>query len=575
MSPREQLKLMHEFALNDVWRVGILYGLQRTGKSILLCQWLQSIPYEEQSKTAYISVGSERMVSVYNDLRILLDNGYKYIAINEITECEDFTDLSAPLANEFANYGMKLFITGDDSLALWFAMCDELFDRHFTIHTTHISFAEWSSLKNSTNLDDYIRHGGLLHLKPTLGERKYSAQLIWSEDNIENYFNSAIAKNIQHSILRYRQCISAGLLDPISEDVAMQTAIYGLFGNITRHEFINTLDVLSKIDNQSIMNAIETIVAHDLHSFSSNFVAKNFKLVDIARTANSLKNINKNLYNIIISIVKTLHNDAEKLLDIQTKIGFKINLAQFIELEKYLRCLEVFAMRPCKAFLPKNPTLDDLNRYHILNDIIHAQNIVVQPGLRFAQADIVRKLLKEQQEFLLLSNKDQTLIEHTYLNGVYGMMQEDIILYETMQQCKIFGELQPWNNRWLTYANIPIKAYKAYFPNDKIDEINNVDKEIDMVIECEKEKKFYLIEIKHSRKMNIQQSKWITDNHVLNRITDDPKNIASKTVLYRGKTGWLDDIRYINIYEYLMVLHNQGIKSALELLDDDTNKKHV
>ncbi|MBQ7585376.1 MAG: AAA family ATPase [Desulfovibrionaceae bacterium] len=224
---RKQLKKMKEFSLNNSLKVGILYGIRRTGKSVLLKQWLQNLPDEEKNKAAYISIVRERMYDIIHDLKILRDSGYKYVAIDEITACQDFIDLSASLADNFSKSGMKLFIAGTDSLSLWFATNDALFDRDYTLHTRHISFAELSILTGTTHFDEYIRWGGLLHLEPNLGEIVHSAPLPWTIDNIHQYFNSSIARNIQNSIRRYDEGISAGLLEFLLEDPSMQSAIYG------------------------------------------------------------------------------------------------------------------------------------------------------------------------------------------------------------------------------------------------------------------------------------------------------------------------------------------------------------
>ena len=48
--PREQLKEMNKFTKNTNGKVGILYGLRRTCKTVLLKQLLQNLQYEEQKK---------------------------------------------------------------------------------------------------------------------------------------------------------------------------------------------------------------------------------------------------------------------------------------------------------------------------------------------------------------------------------------------------------------------------------------------------------------------------------------------------------------------------------------------
>ena len=564
---RDQLQAMKNFSQSDSLRVGVLYGLRRTGKTVLLKQWLQSLPYEERTKAAYISVDAETMSDVKADLRTLRENGYKYVALDEITTCEDFIDRSAPLSDDFARSGMKLFIAGTDSLSVWFALNDTLFDRDTTLHTTHIPFAEWSRLTQQSSLDEYIRWGGLLHLQPTPGEIRHAAPLPWTANDARDYFTSSISRNIQNSVRRYDEGIHAGLLEPLLEDPALCSAIYGLFGNVTRHEFISTLDVLAQMSDAERHAALQSSVSHDTHAFSSTVMAKQFRPPDLSRTVKIFGHRNERVYRILSDIATSLRGDAEKLLEIRTKNGSVINDAQFIELENYLRRLEVLAMRPGKAFLPLHSSRDDAIQYKTFNDMLAAQNIVVQPGLRYAQADIVLSLLEQDPDFEKFDESTQEEIKSVYIHGVYGIMQEDIILYETMQKCKEYGSMKPWDNYTVDYASLPIIAYKAMFPRCKYD---SKDKEIDMVIKDKESGKYYLVEIKHAEERHEQQSAWLRDDNVLNRLVHDRKKIASKTVLYRGDTRYEKGIAYVNTEEYLTVLHENGITRAMALLSDKT-----
>lgn len=294
-------------------------------------------------------------------------------------------------------------------------------------------------------------------------------------------------------------------------------------------------------------------------------MSKKFKPADISRTIKALKNKSIKLYEIMSEITISLRKNTEKLLEISSKTGILISDAQFIELEKYLRILEVFAMRPGKAFLPLNPIRDDFKKYNEINDMLNAQNIVVQPGLRYAQADIILSLIKKEAGFKLLDIDEQNLTIKVFLNGVYGIMQKDIILYETMQKCKLYGSMKPWDNYWPRYASLPIVSYKAIFPNTNYDPIY---KEIDLIIENNEDNTIYLVEIKHSDQRNKNQTKWLTDKNVLDRIKAERKEIKSQSVLYHGKTCLEDEIKYVNIEEYLITLDQKGIESTIQLLSN-------
>ena len=150
--PRDMLSAMLRFAERKGNRIGILFGLRRTGKTVLLYQWLSHFP-QQQSACITVSKG-ETFSDVLFDLDRLLDEGFRYVAVDEITACSGFLDGAAILANKYGSWGMKLYITGTDSLSLLLATKHELFDRESTLHTTHIPYAEWSRLLKRDSIDD-------------------------------------------------------------------------------------------------------------------------------------------------------------------------------------------------------------------------------------------------------------------------------------------------------------------------------------------------------------------------------------------------------------------------------------
>ena len=265
-------------------------------------------------------------------------------------------------------------------------------------------------------------------------------------------------------------------------------------------------------------------------------------------------------------IATDVRKDAESLLRVKNNINKYVQPAQFIHLVEYLRYLEVFAMRPSKVFLPFNESISDRELYKALNIELHTQNLVSQPGLRHAQADIMRKLIEGNSIFEKLSDTEKKICIETFLDGVFGMLQEDCILYETMQKCKQFGKIQPGNNDWITYASLPIKGYKAVFPRTVSDP---VDKEIDLVLEDARNKSFFLLEIKHSDKRHINQTKWLNDVHVRERIIREKWSVDSSFVLYTGKSCYENGVHYLPVTEYLTILHTSGIDETLRWLHDE------
>ena len=102
-------------------RVCLVFGLRRTGKTTMLGK--------------------------------LLDLGYEYVFIDEVTLMPDFIDSAALFSDIYAAQGMKIVLSGTDSLGFWFALHQELYDRAVTIHTSFIPFREHSRLLGIDSID--------------------------------------------------------------------------------------------------------------------------------------------------------------------------------------------------------------------------------------------------------------------------------------------------------------------------------------------------------------------------------------------------------------------------------------
>ena len=188
-------------------KVCLLFGLRRTGKTTLLKQLVLEMSEEEREKTLYIKATSENSIEDLNaDLKTANKAGFKYILIDEITLIDKFIDNAALLSDVYAVQGIKIVLSGTDSLGFWFAQNEELYDRAVTVHTTFIPFREHARLLGINSIDEYIRYGGTLKA----GEIAFddddatSPEASFRDDETtRRYIDTAIAKNIQHSLKCY------------------------------------------------------------------------------------------------------------------------------------------------------------------------------------------------------------------------------------------------------------------------------------------------------------------------------------------------------------------------------------
>ena len=99
---------------------------------------------------------------MYADLKTLWENGYRYVFLDEVMLMSDFIDSASIFSDIYAMMGMKIVLSGMDSLGFWLTLTQELYGRAYTIHTTFIPFREYSRLLDIHDIDEYIRCGGTL-----------------------------------------------------------------------------------------------------------------------------------------------------------------------------------------------------------------------------------------------------------------------------------------------------------------------------------------------------------------------------------------------------------------------------
>ena len=146
------------------------------------------------------------MAMVNRDMKKLFDAGFQYVFIDEVTLMKDFIDSAALFSDVFAAMGMKVVLSGTDSLGFWLAMDQELYDRAKPIHTTFIPYREYSRLLGIDSIDEYIRYGGTLRAGETaFDDADANAQdaSFRDDESTRRYIDTAICKNIQHSLACY------------------------------------------------------------------------------------------------------------------------------------------------------------------------------------------------------------------------------------------------------------------------------------------------------------------------------------------------------------------------------------
>ena len=375
-------------------RVCLLYGLRRTGKTTMLRQALLEMSEEQIGKAAYIKARSvDTMAAMNRDLKKLQELGYKYIFIDEVTLMPDFIDSAALFSDIYAAMGMKIVLSGTDSLGFWFTLRQELYDRAVTIHTTFIPFREYSRLLGIDSIDEYIRYGGTLRA----GELAFDDADVNAEDasfrddeTTRRYIDTAICENIQHSL----DCCKDG--------------------RYYRH-------LHSLYDAGELTNAINRVIEDMTHRFVLRTFTKSFKSHDLGSAAQLMrKETDPMRKSDILDRVNTedITRRLMELLDIrnQENLSIGITKAHIAEIKEYLMALDLIVESPVETSVAAEP----------LEGILFAQ-----PGMRYCQAQALVYSLRNDPVFAELSEAERNMVCERILEEVRGRMMEEIVLLET------------------------------------------------------------------------------------------------------------------------------------------------
>ena len=132
MNKRKAFAMLKDFVLGDECYQGkilAVYGLKRTGKTTLLKQLLCDIDAYTASCAFLEMQDSDIMKTLERKITEEQEKGKAVIFINEITIVSDFINNSSSLADCFAKAGVRIIISGKDSLSVAFAEDYELYDR--------------------------------------------------------------------------------------------------------------------------------------------------------------------------------------------------------------------------------------------------------------------------------------------------------------------------------------------------------------------------------------------------------------------------------------------------------------
>ena len=386
---RECFAALHDYIYsenND--RVLILYGLRRTGKTTLVRQLMGEMPAEMLAKTAFIQLSSRHsLADVNHDLKLLESLGYRYVFIDEVTMLSDFIEGAALFSDVFAAGGMKVVLSGTDSLGFVFSEDEQLYDRCILLHTTFIPYREFENVLGVAGIDKFIEFGGTM----SMGGTNYNMDKFTfaTKESADDYVDSAIARNIQHSLKCYQ------------------------------HEgHFRSLQEL--YDAGELTNSINRIVEDVNHRFTIEVLTRNFKSGDLSRSAQNLRRDRFRPTDVLDRVdIGAVTKRLKHLLQIRDKAELSVGIgeAHRAEIKEYLDLLDLTC------------DIDVVNMSNL--NARMSRTVLSQPGLRYAQASALIQSLLLDETFRNVPIAERMSIEKRILDEIRGRMMEEIVLLET------------------------------------------------------------------------------------------------------------------------------------------------
>ena len=480
-------------------KVLIVFGIRRTGKTTMLQQAVRALTREEFAKAAYIKVRAGDTLETMDDrLSRLHGKGVRYVFIDEVTLMDDFIDGASLFSDVYAPMGMKIVLSGTDSLGFRMSIDQELFDRAYMLHTSFVPFREYSRLLKIDDIDEYISYGGLLRRgeknldDPLANEPDASCR---DEESTRRYIDTAIARNIQHSLACCRDGRYFGALRELYE-------------------------------KDELTNAINRVIEDMNHEFLASVLSRPFKSSDLGIASRQLMTDRKaerrrRLDRMLDKGAVT--KELMRYLDIRNaeSLSVRVSDEHAASIKAYLKKLDL--IRDCPIRRLRGKTVEEGVRV-----------LFSQPGMRFCQAEALVRAMMKDSSFAAEPPEEQEYVTGRILDDVRGRMLEDIVLMETIAVTPRPREI--FSGR---------EVFKLQFETG----------EFDMVVRDLGTRTCELFEVKHSKERVDEQFRHLVDAELISRTEKAFGKVTSRTVLYRGEDfDHPAGVAYRNVETYLKKL---------------------
>ena len=252
-----------------------------------------------------------------------------------------------------------------------------------------------------------------------------------------------------------------------------------------------------------LTSAINRVVEDINHRFTKEVLKRTFTSHDLSLSARNLLHDREAVTVTLKSMLDILNKEEQKV---------EIDETHAAQIKEYLTMLDLL-MEVDLRYLPH------VNRHDSIT-------VITQPGLRYAQATALVKSMLLDEQFSALSAVERKRILERILSEIQGRMMEDIVLLET----------------------------KLANPDKEVFQLQFTVGEFDMVVADAETLTCEIFEIKHSKEVVPAQYRHLTDEEKCAQTEHRYGTITARTVIYRGETTESNNVKYLNVEEYLNLL---------------------
>lgn len=379
-TPRFGVDDIIDYVLNEDAPIicGVI-GLKRTGKTTMLWHGMQQLYEENQQKSLYIEMEpDDDIIDLTNCIEKYAKDGYSIFFIDEITNIQNLANNGASLANTYPARGLKIIISGTDSLLLNITERSVFYNKILPVPTTWMPWREYAGIvstisNDDPNFEDYLENGGIL------------ANNIRSKTSTSEYIKTAIVDNLVNSLDNDDNGRNYGALFEFRNRGKLKDFVLRVLNDNTHRFFIKLLTGKHSINEFEATSAF-------VRSKSPNF--------------------DKNRIKLISERIKAIlgYQDWQPGQPVP-------NQAEIKEVEGWLKIMGVFISDPIRPVIQGAQT----------------EFLLSQPALRWHQVLNVFDTIFTDAQFMEILGNNFKDAKRIFTSSLKGELLEDIVLIDTIK----------------------------------------------------------------------------------------------------------------------------------------------